>query len=384
MTTEQQKKLIKKDSFRQWWHKLPKNTKIIYAVIALAVVGAGIFGVQAYSNQLAAERYRIVNGLLTQYGYTSSNSSLCEEGNDVIYKDENGEEQKIYGGITGSIFDDTDAIRKKLRDAKYTDLCDSLNDEYIRAVNQYDIDKVKEILAKVSAAKKEALKRKNAEVEIARGQKAEDDKERQARTNTFTVTTRNGYSYRVTYELAKEPAVYASIDTSEGKPGYAKVAVEMNSNSWSVTNTTSGKKAPCLKGLLLHPLYSTAIGDVLKQAGEASKVARGSFSDAPNTTYTAINDGFGFQGINFDTQETYYDNCSMAPDETVKSKSSLESKSTTMMMQEDAAKKFAELAKQPAGYVVSVFDDTKLDSTTPVYGEVYDRPIVHVANGFNR
>ena len=374
------------DKLAQWWHTLPKNTKISYTVIALVVVGAGTLGARAYNDQLVAQRHKALSDLLMQYGYTNSNSSLCDEGNDVVYKDENGEEQKIYGDVTGSIFDDIDAIKKKLRDAKYTDFCDSLRDEYVRAANTYDIDKVKEILAKVSAAKKEALKRKHAEVEIARGQKAESNKERETRTNTFTVTTRDGYSYQVTYELPKEPAVYASIDTTEGKPGYVKVSVEMSANSWSVKNTTSGKKAPCFGGLLLQPLYSTALGDVLKQADEGSKVARASLSDTPNTAYTAINDGFGFRGIFLNTPETYYDNCSMAPNETVTSKSSVRSEATSMVMREDVAKQFVELAKQPTGYIVSFFTNTyrQLDNATPVYGEVYDRPIVNVAKGFKR
>ncbi len=366
----------------RWWHALPKNTKILSVIIILAVVGTA--AAQAYNNQVTEQRHKMFNNLLTQYGYANSNSSLCEDGNDIVYKDENGEEQKIYGGITGSIFDDTDAIRKKLRDAKYTGFCDSLNDEYVKAANTYDIGKVKEILAKVSAAKKEALNRKHAEVEIARGQKVESDKERETRTNTFTIVTRDGYSYQVTYELAKEPAVYASIDITEGKPGYVKVSVEMSANSWSVKNATSGKKAPCLGGLLLQPLYSTAIGDVLKQADESSKVARASLSDTPNTAYTAINDGFGFRGIFFDTQKTYYDNCSMAPNETVTSKSSVRSEATSMVMREDAARQFVELAKQPTGYIVSFFTNTyrQLNNATPVYGEVYDRPIVNVAKDF--
>lgn len=70
---------------------------------------------------------------------------------------------------------------------------------------------------------------------------------------SFDHTNRDGYTYRVEYAI--DPDI--TIDSSEGKPGYVGLSLDFSNSMVTVTNTTSGKRAP---GVIfdLIPLYTAS------------------------------------------------------------------------------------------------------------------------------
>ncbi|GHT78358.1 hypothetical protein FACS1894104_1440 [Actinomycetota bacterium] len=71
-------------------------------------------------------------------------------------------------------------------------------------------------------------------------------------TGSFSVTDNAGYSYEIEYAITDPKG---TIDTTKGKPGNVGVIVEAPTIELSITNTTTGKEAPGIRGIQVCALY---------------------------------------------------------------------------------------------------------------------------------
>ena len=82
---------------------------------------------------------------------------------------------------------------------------------------------------------------------------AEAAKAQAVQKGDFTITDRDGYTYRFVFDAT----VDTSIDTTQGKPGTVLVAYDMGDQTKvTITNTTSGKSAPFVSNIRMEPIYS--------------------------------------------------------------------------------------------------------------------------------
>jgi hypothetical protein len=356
-----------------WWHEQsPKVKAISVAVIVIAIAGLYL-AVSAISERIATEQQKLIDDTFISFGYEDKWADVCS-GKDMLYKDENSEEQSIYKGSTDT--------------TKFSSTCESLREELRTAVAANDIEKMKNILQKLAAVKKERLAQKQEEVRAILAKNGQLDEQREARRTNFTITTRDGYTYEVQYTMSAEPAVTATIDSSKAKPGYTEVAMSVHVDSWSITNTTKGKKAPCLTGLAVAPLYSTAMGSLFDEVKKDSGDSYTYEATLSGKRYTTFNGRVDSSTVGLGTFATQSGDCTIEPDGAIRStdKKMVTLPSGGITMRENLAKRFVELIKQPEGYVVRGTDSSgTYRNTTTVYGEIdgsSDTPIVHIAKGF--
>ena len=368
----------------QWWRKQSTNVKAA-CVIAIVIAGVGIYQVANTMNeQRITAQKKILDETFASYGYEDRWTDVCLSGKDTNYKDANGDTQSIYEGSADK--------------TKFSSTCENLRDEPAAAVTANDIKKMKEIFEKVATLKKERLTQKQKEVRVILEKNGQLEEQKEARRNSFTTTNRDGYTYEVQYTISSEPAVSATIDSSEGKPGYAKVKVKVYVDSWSITNTTKGKKVPCLTGLAVIPLYSAPMISLFNEVKEdgGNGVGYTHKVTLSGKEYTTFNGLVGSSSVSLSTFATQSSDCTLVPDGAVRS---TDKKAVTIgnddgiTMREDLAKRFVELSKQPDGYVVMAYDGSsttqpaRLSDTMTIYGEVSkssDLPIIHIAKGFKQ
>lgn len=365
---------VQRNKLLAWWHEQsPKVKAISVAVIVIAASGLYLTA-SAISERIATEQQKLIDDTFISFGYEDRWADVCISGKDTLYKDANNEEQSIYEGSTDT--------------TKFSSTCESLREELRTAVAANDIEKMKNILQKLAAAKKERLAQKQEEVRAILAKNGQLDEQREARRNTFTVTTRDGYTYEVQYTMSAEPAVAATIDSSKAKPGYAEVVMSVHVDSWSITNTTKGKKAPCLTGLAVAPLYSAAMGSLFDEVKKDSGESYTYEATLSGKRYTTFNGRVDSSTVGLGTFATQSGDCTIEPDGAIRStdKKMVILSSGGITMREDLAKRFVELIKQPEGYVVRGTDSSgTYRNTTTVYGEIdgsSDTPIVHIAKGF--
>lgn len=197
------------------------------------------------------------------------------------------------------------------------------------------------------------------------------------KTNKLSFADVNGYSYDIEYIAG---SVVAATDTSEGKPGYVGISkASMSRWGLKITNTTSGKKAPCLMNMSLLPVYTEQVSTELKQLlrdsdvdtlynpGWELKSVR--LYDTPLAS-TQFNDG---NDDNVPSQQystlvglkvSLKAECGNGIDNRMDAGAVLEDKDiawsadNAAIVKEGAASRIVELLKKPAGYVVAYSDYT--------------------------
>lgn len=99
----------------------------------------------------------------------------------------------------------------------------------------------------------------------------------------FDYVDGDGYSYHIEYDVNPD----ITIDSSEGKPGFVGLNIDFSDSSVTVTNTTSGKKAPGIYFYLI-PLY--AANDFGVEEGNSGPLNSPSqfSSNVPSGTDTSI------------------------------------------------------------------------------------------------
>ena len=80
----------------------------------------------------------------------------------------------------------------------------------------------------------------------------EPDAKQDAYVGSFDYVDRDGYSYHIDCSL--NPSI--STDSADGKPGYVGLYMDFTDCSVTLTNTTSGKRAPGIT-FLIYPLYTS-------------------------------------------------------------------------------------------------------------------------------
>ena len=97
----------------------------------------------------------------------------------------------------------------------------------------------------------------------------ESDVEQGAYVGSFDYVDSDGYSYRI--DCALSPSI--STDPADGKPGYVGVYMDFTDCSVTLTNTTSGKRAPGVS-LSLHPIYPSDMEGMMGENNKSGSVRK--------------------------------------------------------------------------------------------------------------
>lgn len=203
------------------------------------------------------------------------------------------------------------------------------------------------------------------------------------KVNKLAFTDVNGYSYDIEYTIG---SITGAVDASEGKPGYVGISkASMSAQNVKITNTTSGKKAPCIVNLSLIPVYTEQVSaelqqllsniDTLYSPGWALKEIK--FYNPPLTSAQFNEDNRNAPYQQYKTlaglQVRMKPDCGNGIDNRMDAGAVLDggiiwSGDNYATVKEDSASRIVELLKKPAGYAV-LYDDYTTQTYQVTLGE---------------